>query len=257
MNPRVTSLGVNALLAAAGGFLDGFTYVGHGRVFANGMTANVLLLSASVFMRSWRETARFVPPLTAYMAAVWAAQAIQLHSARRALATPHQAVLLLEAGVLLILGLLPATSADLLFTSSIAFVAGVQTQTFREVHGRNYSSTFTTGNLRTLGEAAFHWVFQGRKRESALVVRDFSVIVTAFVAGALAGAGTTKAFGNGALWFAVILLVLAGLRVGVGWSKKNLPPSLPLSSVETSSTEKRLSCSDQHQNSPPYRFMRW
>ena len=210
------------------------------------MTANVLLLSASVFVRSWREASRFVPPLTAYMAAVWAAQAIQVYFTRRTLTAQYQAVLLLETVVLLILGLLPATSADLLFTSSIAFVAGVQTQTFREVRRRNYSSTFTTGNLRILGEAAFNWLFQGRKRESALVVRDFFVIVTAFVTGALAGAGTTKAFGNRALWFSVVLLVLGALRVWIGLSKKNLPRSSPLSSVETSSTEKRLSCSDPH-----------
>jgi len=31
---RVGTLGISALLAAAGGFLDGFTYVGHGHVFA-------------------------------------------------------------------------------------------------------------------------------------------------------------------------------------------------------------------------------
>ena len=47
MQTRAASLSVNAMLAAIGGFLDGFTYVGHGHVFANGMTANVLLLGAT------------------------------------------------------------------------------------------------------------------------------------------------------------------------------------------------------------------
>jgi hypothetical protein len=32
------SVGVSAALALAGGYLDGFTFVGHGRIFANAMT---------------------------------------------------------------------------------------------------------------------------------------------------------------------------------------------------------------------------
>jgi len=33
------------MLAAAGGFLDGFTYVGHGRVFANAMSGEFSAVS--------------------------------------------------------------------------------------------------------------------------------------------------------------------------------------------------------------------
>jgi uncharacterized membrane protein YoaK (UPF0700 family) len=40
---RVGTPGISALLASAGGFPDGFTYVGHGHVFANSMTGNVIL----------------------------------------------------------------------------------------------------------------------------------------------------------------------------------------------------------------------
>ena len=134
---------------------------------------------------------------------------------RRGVIAPYQSILLLEAGVLLVLSLLPATTNDLLFTTSIAFAAAVQMQTFREVNGRSYCSTFTTGNLRTLGEAAFNWFFRGHQRETALVVRDFSVIVTAFLLGALAAGGITKAFGNRALWCAVLLLLLVAIEIRV------------------------------------------
>lgn len=119
------------------------------------MTASVLLPGARFFTRSWQEALRFVPPIIAFIAAVWVSQGVQLHSTRRSVTAPYQAVLLLEAAVLLVLSLLPATTTGSLFTTSIAFAAAVQMQTFREVNGRSYCSTLTTGNLRTFSKASF------------------------------------------------------------------------------------------------------
>jgi uncharacterized membrane protein YoaK (UPF0700 family) len=38
----------SAVMASAGGFLDAFTYVGHGHVFANAITGNVVLLGVAL-----------------------------------------------------------------------------------------------------------------------------------------------------------------------------------------------------------------
>src|SRR6187402_1432230 len=42
--PPEASVLLATLVSFSGGFLDAFTYVGHGRVFANAMTGNVVLL---------------------------------------------------------------------------------------------------------------------------------------------------------------------------------------------------------------------
>jgi len=209
----VGTLGISALLAAAGGFLDGFTYVGHGHVFANAMTGNVVLLGINCFSGSWRTGLKHLPAILCFLAGVWVAQAIQLYSKRRGVGSPYPAVLMLEICVLLVLSLLPGTTADILFTTSIAFAASVQVQTFREVNGQAFNSTFTTGNLRTLAEAAFTWVFEGHSETAARIVGDFSVICTAFLVGATAGGYSTQAFGNRALWCDIILLVVIAIQV--------------------------------------------
>src|SRR5450755_41840 len=215
---RATSLQASALLAAAGGFLDGFTYVGHGHVFANAMTGNVVLLGISCFSGSWRTGFRHLPPIIAFLLDVCASEAIQLRAKLRHRNSPYTSVLWLEIGVLSVLSLLPATTKDIFFTISIAFAASVQVQTFREVNGRSYSSTFTTGNLRTLSEAAFAWFFEGRKAMTARVVRDFSVLCGAFLLGAIVDGYSTQAFGNRTLWgdFALLLLVVLGMQTGIG-----------------------------------------
>ena len=112
-----------------------------------------------------------------------------------------------------VLSLLPATTSDTSFTTSIAFAAAVQMNTFREVNGHSYSSTFTTGNLRTLGEAAFTWLFEGHAQDAARTVRDFSVIVGAFLLGAIAGGVATKALGNRALSCDIGFLVLVAICI--------------------------------------------
>jgi uncharacterized membrane protein YoaK (UPF0700 family) len=210
---RVGTLGIGALLASAGGFLDGFTYVGHGHVFANAMTGNVVLLGISCFSGSWHTALHLLPAILAFVVGVSVSQAMQLRSKRRDVSAPYPAVLVLEIGVLLVLSLLPAATADILFTTSIAFAASVQVQTFREVNGHSYNSTFTTGNLRTLSEAAFDWFTEGHSQAAARVVRDFSTICVAFLAGATAGGYATQKFGNRALWCDVILLGLVAIRL--------------------------------------------
>ena len=210
---RVGTLGISALLAAAGGFLDGFTYVGHGHVFANAMTGNVVLLGINCVSGSWRAGLRHLPAILAFLAGVTAAQATQLRSQRRGSGAHYSTVLVSEIGVLLILSMLPPATPDFLFTTTIAFAAAMQVQTFREVNGQSYNSTFTTGNLRTLSEAAFSWFFDGRSRAAAQVVKDFSVICIGFLAGAAAGGFATQTFGNRALWCCAVLLAAATLCV--------------------------------------------
>jgi uncharacterized membrane protein YoaK (UPF0700 family) len=138
---------------------------------------------------------------------------MQLHSKRRDVSAPYPAVLVLEIGVLLVLSLLPSATPDILFTTSIAFAASVQVQTFREVDGHSYNSTFTTGNLRTLSEAAFAWFFEGHGPAAGRVVRDFSAVCVAFLLGATAGGYSAQAFGNRALWCDIILFALVAIRV--------------------------------------------
>jgi uncharacterized membrane protein YoaK (UPF0700 family) len=84
------------------------------------------------------------------------------------------------------MAMLPAHTSSMVFTASIAFAASMQMQTLREFNGCSYASTFATGNLRTVGEAAFTWLFEGHNPKTAQIVRDFSVIVAAFLLGAIA-----------------------------------------------------------------------
>lgn len=87
------SLDLSALLATAGGYLDGYTYVGHGHVFANAMTGNVVLLGIEALGFQWTQALRHLSPIVTFLIGIWAAQALHLRAARRFVSSPCADVL--------------------------------------------------------------------------------------------------------------------------------------------------------------------
>ena len=61
--PAFNSLIVAMLLTATGGFLDAFSYLGQGHVFANVMTGNLVLSAISSIRGDWTHVARLLLPL--------------------------------------------------------------------------------------------------------------------------------------------------------------------------------------------------
>ena len=202
-----------ALLAVAGGFLDGFTYVGHGHVFANAMTGNVVLLGIGCFSGALGPGLRHLPPILMFVLGVAVAKLLEMPAMARLLRHPRLAALLIQIASLSALALLPEGTPDMWFTTSIAFVASVQVESFRRVNGRSFNSTYTTGNLRTFAENCFTWLFAGGGTEARSAARDFSVICFAFFAGAAAGGVVTMRLGNRALWADVVMLGIVAARV--------------------------------------------
>jgi uncharacterized membrane protein YoaK (UPF0700 family) len=208
LEERAKSLAVSASLAAAGGYLDAFTYLGHGRVFANAMTGNVVLLGVDAISGSWRASLRHILPISMFLLGVAAARMVRVPGVRRWLLYPEPVVLAVEILVLFALAWLPSNAPDILITMTIAFAASLQMATFREVGGKTYSSTFTTGNLRTMIESGFDWLVIGRLPAQLVATRQFATICAMFLAGAAAGAFTTPRLRNHALWIDVAALSL-------------------------------------------------
>jgi uncharacterized membrane protein YoaK (UPF0700 family) len=208
LDRHAKSLPVGLSLAAAGGFLDAFTFVGHGRVFANAMTGNVILLGVDAISGSWSQSLHHLLPILSFLGGVATARIMRLPRMCTFVRQPQLAVLGLELSLLFALGFLPPTASDFLFTMTIAFAASLQMTTFHEIEGRAYSSTFTTGNLRTMVETFCEWAFDGRKPLHLRESRMFALICSIFFIGATAGAFATHKLFNRALWIDVGVLAL-------------------------------------------------
>lgn len=222
------SLWVATLLAAVGGFLDAFTYFGHGRVFANAMTANVVLLGVAAAGGDWRQSLRHAFPIAAFLCGVAIAQLPQIPRVRRAIPDPALAALSAEIAFLFLAGWYPNNVSDFPLLLGISFLAALQSSTFARVEKWAYSSTMTTGNLRQMAEAGFRALFLGGDADIRRRARLFGIVCLAFLTGATAGSLAVSAWRNKALWAAAVLLLVVWLPLAAGWRKQSR--TLPLQS---------------------------
>lgn len=198
---------VAALLTLSGGFLDAFAYVGHGGVFANTMTGNVALLGIQVAAGEWAQAVRHIPPLIAFVFAVFVVHLLRLDALAPVIRRPAMVCLTLEIVFLAFAASGLVGASDVWLIPGISFVATLQTLSFTHVENLTYTSVMTTGNLRRAAKKLMEG-FIPRYDRTAL--HDASLLGMAgfcFFAGAVLGGVSTRALHDNALWLAVLLLV--------------------------------------------------
>jgi uncharacterized membrane protein YoaK (UPF0700 family) len=210
--PAERTIGVAVLLSLSGGFLDAFTYVGHGQVFANAMTGNVVFLGLFAASGEWRRALRHVPPILAFLAGIFAAHVMRVQAIGRPSRRP--ALICLGVEILLLLGvaLLPRSFPDVWLVLGIAFVAALQNSSFTRVETFAYNSVMTTGNLRRCAEGLFAGTLPAPDPLALRQARVFGVICLSFLAGACAGGFATMRWHNAAALVPALVLTAAFVR---------------------------------------------
>ena len=156
--PAFNSLIVAMLLTAAGGFLDAFSYLGQGHVFANVMTGNLVLSAISSVRSDWTHVARLLLPLASYVVGAAAGARLRSTAQKRMIRAPQVLALGVEIAILAGIGWLPEGFSSAAIVSAISFLIAVRSCFFSHVEAWTYASTMPTGNLRQFGEAVFQSV---------------------------------------------------------------------------------------------------
>lgn len=213
------------LLSCAGGYLDAFTWVAHGRVFANAQTGNVVLLGIDVATGDWTDAIHRLMPIVAFFFGVLAAYWVKSFASARDQGWISLISLGLEIAVLVAVAFLPGDFPSTPIVLAIAFVAAIQSSIFTKLDTWAYNSVIATGNLRKATEALLKGI--GRKGDPASLEQamKFGGVSLSFCVGAGLGAIGTSWAGNAATSVAALLLLLA-LVVCV--KKTNLPWRGPL-----------------------------
>lgn len=213
--PHAEQLHFAGLLTATGGFLDAFTFVGHGHVFANSMTGNVVLLGLAAGAGDRAGVWWHLVPILAFMVGVVAAHLIRLQLRDGPVGRVEQISLWLEIGFLGLVALLPHQLPDEAIILGIAFVAAVQSTSFTRVKGGGYNSTMTTGNLRRFAETLFKGLVPKRDFQALRQAGTFAVICLSFLGGAMVGGFSTPRLGNSAVAIPIVALLFLQLRISV------------------------------------------
>lgn len=207
-----TALGLTVI--CAGGFMDAFSYLAHGKVFATGQTGNVVLLAINLAQLNWLGVARYLAPIIAFVSGVIASKHV--------LANVHDGdhfrmqrwVIIFEAVAFALIALLPPTVPDLIVNLAISFCAAVSFENFRTFGTKSaYASVFCTGNLRSFAETFYDGFIRHDRHEMHRSLR-YIALVASFSLGVVLGYFLIGALGHHAAFTISAIFLIASFFVG-------------------------------------------
>lgn len=201
---------LSAILAVVGGFLDAYSYLLRGHVFANAQTGNIVLLGVNLQKRAFEQAFYYFVPILAFALGVLLVELIKKIYKEEHRIHWRQRIVVLEVVLLLVVGLLPRGRYDVIANVLISFVCAMQVEAFRRVHGHPFASTMCTGNLRSGTESLFQYVSQKDKKFRDKSFKYYG-ITACFILGAVIGTFLSGQVGEKAVFLCSGLLAMAVL----------------------------------------------
>lgn len=199
---------VGSLLAIVGGYVDVYTYLIRGGVFANAQTGNMVLLGMNAASGNWMGTIKYLIPILAFVFGVVLVEIIRNRWNRNEKIHWRQIVVALELIILAFTAFLPASVFDMMVNILISFVCSIQVQAFRKLNGNAYATTMCTGNLRSAVEQICNY---GKSKNPDMLKNgiQYFMIILCFILGAVLGS-----FGC-YFWKEKAVLLAAGMLLSV------------------------------------------
>lgn len=211
INPTSVTLRFAVLLTLANGFLDAYTYLARGGVFANVQTGNVIFFAIHLSERNWADSFSRLWPILAFVAGVALSSHIKSGRVDKVVAYPLRWTMGVQAAVLAGFGFAPSTLPHSLFTVPVSFLGGMQIGLFRNIGDLAYMPVATTGNLMRIVEAGYD-AFVEKNAAARGAVKIYAALIASFTGGAIAGAFATRFWGLHAIWipagFLAVTLIL-------------------------------------------------
>lgn len=193
---------VGALLAVVGGYLDAYTYISRGKVFANAQTGNIVLMGLNFSQGNLSGTFHYMLPILAFVFGVVISESIKGRFRQNSVIHWRQIVVAVEVFVLTAAAFIPKGSMDAIVNVAVSFVCALQFECFRK-----YTTTMCTGNLRSATEQLFIYKKTNNVQSLTSSMQLYGIIVF-FIIGVVLGTFLTNIFMEKAVLFSCIILTV-------------------------------------------------
>ena len=181
------SLPIMILLTLSGGFMDAYSYLCRGEVFANAQTGNILLFGVNLSMGHWSKALQYVCPVLAFAIGIAAAEFVRRKFTNRKHVHWRQIIVFCEAVILFGVMFIPQ-ELNLL--------------------GSGMATTMCIGNLRMATQSICDYWFTKDKPAMEKGFLFFGIIAI-FTIGAIMGNVSVRLFSEKAILVSSILLITA------------------------------------------------
>lgn len=198
-----------AVLAVVGGFLDAYTYISRGQVFANAQTGNMVLLALKIAEKSIIGSIYYLIPILAFIFGIITAEYIRKFYKENEISKTHwrQIIILAEIFILLLISFIPSGNMNTLVNILISFVCSLQVESFRKINGNAVATTMCTGNLRSGSEFLFKFKATGNKEFLIKSIQYFGIIFF-FILGSVIGIISTNLLNEKSIFICIFLLLI-------------------------------------------------
>ena len=132
------------MLALTGGFLDAYTYITRGGVFANAQTGNIVLMGINLAKGDFERVIHYVVPILAFALGILLSEIIKATLKKSRHMHWRQIVVLAEIIILAVCGFIPSGKGNTFVNVMVSFVCSLQVETFRVINGNTVATTMCT-----------------------------------------------------------------------------------------------------------------
>lgn len=201
------SIELGIILALAGGFMDAYSYMCRGEVFANAQTGNILLLGIYVSQGKWNAALRYLFPVLAFVIGIAIADIVRMKSGDKYNFHWRQIAVICEAVVLFCVGFMPG-NLNLLANSMTSLACGIQVESFRKIRGNGIATTMCIGNLRSGTQNLCDYLHTKNKNAAEKSMLYYGIILC-FILGAVIGNIVVKKLAQRAIMICAGILFIA------------------------------------------------
>lgn len=206
MNKRQISesIEVGIFLALSGGFMDAYSYINRGKVFANAETGNIILMALKVCEGKFFEAVNYLIPIISFAVGVAICEIIKYRKERINMIHWRQILVLFEIFAFIVVGFLPQ-EMNRVANSIISMISGIQFATFPKIRGTAIATTMCTGNLKTGTQNMYRGIKTGDRSaiEKGLY---YYVCILVFIAGTAIGYFAVKLMAEKAIFLAALAM---------------------------------------------------
>ncbi len=174
---------VGLVLTFIGGALDAYTYI-HYDVFASAQTGNVIQGIVQMFDGQWESVGKKFLSTLFFLLGVVLAKFLIDYFYRKRIHYWRLFILYYEAALFGLISLNIINQHQTIVTILIAFTASVQWVVFDKIEGRQYTSLFTTGNLKGMGINLYEYLKTKEEKDRKNFFHFFWVVFS-FISGAI------------------------------------------------------------------------
>lgn len=198
-------------MSLCGGFFGGYAILNRFEVFGNALTANLMHLAIGIVGRNAEEVVVRLVAMLIYVVATMCTVIIPRYTKWSLYALS----VIVDAGAVLILGMLPQAMNPVVALYPVFFAMAFQWNVFADLCGYVSSSIFSTNNARQMSISFTRYLLD-RKKEDLERGKFYAGVLLFFNTGVAIAYIAWKSLGLKAIYICFIPLITAMILVGYG-----------------------------------------